>query len=56
VKTGVTDSLFTEIVKGDLQPGQEVVVGIRQEGEPRDLSNPFVPARRPPGGGGGRTR
>ena len=53
VKSGVTDGTFTEIVKGDLQPGQEVVVGIRQEGESPRLNNPFTPARRP-GGGGGR--
>ena len=50
VKAGATDGMFTEIVKGDLQPGQEVVVGIRQEGESQRLNNPFVPARRPGGG------
>jgi HlyD family secretion protein len=52
VKTGVTDGTFAEIVTGDLQPGQEVIVGIRQEGDSNTLNNPFIPPRR----GGGRNR
>ena len=49
VTPGATDGSFTEIVKGDLQPGTEVVTGIKQEGDSRSLSNPFQPPR--PGGG-----
>jgi HlyD family secretion protein len=52
VKAGATDGTSTEIVKGDLQPGTEIVVGIRQESDSKGLSNPFQPPRP----GGGRTR
>ena len=28
VRTGISDGLYTEIVEGELKPGQEVIVGV----------------------------
>jgi HlyD family secretion protein len=52
IKAGATDGAFTEILKGDLQPGADVVVGLRQAGDAPGMNNPFAPAR--PQGGRGR--
>jgi HlyD family secretion protein len=47
IRTGITDGRFTQIVDGDLEPGDEVIVGLatsRVEGPP------------PPGATGGGPR
>jgi len=33
VETGISDDEFTQILGGDLQKGQEIVIGVRQEGK-----------------------
>ena len=32
VRTGISDGVYTEIVDGDLQAGQDVIVGVVQSG------------------------
>ncbi len=50
VTGGVTDGTYTELVKGDLKEGQEVIVGVIQ-GDSDAMKNPFAPPRfRPPRG------
>ena len=39
---GITDGSFTEVLKGDIAEGQEVVTGIIKKGE-EALVNPFMP-------------
>lgn len=52
VATGVTDGTFTQIVKGELQEGQDVIIGIVYDGgSPASTQNPFMS---PGGGSGGR--
>jgi HlyD family secretion protein len=55
ITTGVTDGTWTQVVKGDLKEGQEVIVGLIQNGA-GGMTNPFAPPRfgPPAGGGGGR--
>ena len=48
---GITDGSFTEVLKGDIAEGQEVVTGIIKKGE-EALVNPFMPQF--PGRGGRR--
>jgi HlyD family secretion protein len=48
IQAGANDGSFTEVVKGDLSEGQEVVVGIVAKDGDAPVSNPFAPAR--PGG------
>lgn len=45
VVTGETDGSFTVITKGNLQKGQEVIVGAAQETPGAAMSNPFFPGR-----------
>jgi HlyD family secretion protein len=48
VKTGLSDGTYTEIVRGKIEEGQDVVVGITTQ-KPQSSSSPI-----PTGGGGGR--
>ncbi len=42
VETGISDGRFTYIAKGEVKEGQEVVVGIKREGQGfEDLKSPF---------------
>lgn len=50
---GITDGSFTEILKGDIKEGQEVVTGSIKKGE-EAMVNPFMPQF--PGGRGGGPR
>jgi HlyD family secretion protein len=56
IHTGITDGHFTQVVEGDLKPGDTIVVGLatsKVEGPaPPGSSNPMAPR----GGGGGRGR
>lgn len=57
ITPGATDGTWTQVVKGDLKEGQEVIVGLIQNGSGGGLTNPFAPPRfGPPGGGGGTRR
>lgn len=47
---GITDGSFTEVLKGDINEGQEVVTGTIKKGE-EEMVNPFMPQF---GRGGGR--
>ncbi len=47
IRTGITDGRFTEVVSGDLKPGDTVIVGLV-------TSKADTPGGRPPGGPGGR--
>ncbi len=48
VTAGATDGTFTQLVKGDVKEGQEVIVGLQIEGSDA-MTNPFSPRL-----GGGR--
>lgn len=48
VRTGLTDGSFTELVKGELKEGQDVIVGAAGNGRSGPQTNPFSPGR--PGG------
>jgi len=52
VSADATDGSFTRMLKGELTDGQEVLVGMIQEGSDA-MTNPFAPGRTG-GGGGGR--
>src|SRR3954464_12126196 len=56
IRTGITDGHYTQVVSGDLKPGDNVVIGLatsKVEGNPPPgSSNPV--GGRPGGGGGGR--
>jgi len=56
IRTGITDGHYTQVVSGDLKPGDDVVIGLatsKVEGNgPPGSSNPV--GGRPGGGGGGR--
>ena len=57
VRTGLTNGRVTEIVAGDLQEGDTVIIGQNETGASRPQTGaPFGPGQRPPGmpGGGGR--
>jgi HlyD family secretion protein len=59
VRTGLTNGRVTEIVAGDLQEGDIVIIGQNETGATRPqtpASSPFGQPQRPPGGmpGGGR--
>lgn len=59
IRTGITDGHFTQVVSGDLKPGDSVVIGLatsKVEGNPPPGSNgPMGGGARPGGGGrGGR--
>jgi HlyD family secretion protein len=57
ITTGATDGAWTQVVQGDLKEGQEVIVGLIQNGSGGGMTNPFAPPRfGPPGGGGGPRR
>jgi HlyD family secretion protein len=56
VVPGATDGTTSEILDGDLQEGQDVVIGIVQESSEAGMSNPFNSARPPGMGGGGAGR
>jgi multidrug efflux pump subunit AcrA (membrane-fusion protein) len=51
VKTGLTDGSFTEVVSGQLQEGDVIVVGLtgnnKGNGEQRGQTNPFMPQHGP---------
>ena len=53
IVVGITDGSFTEVLKGELTEGQEVVTGSIKKGE-ESLINPFMPQF--PGRGGMRGR
>jgi HlyD family secretion protein len=40
IRVGITDGSFSEVVSGDLQPGQEVIVGTLAGGQPRTTRAP----------------
>jgi len=56
IRTGITDGHYTQVVSGNLKPGDDVVIGLatsKVEGNgPPGSSNPV--GGRPGGGGGGR--
>lgn len=55
VRTGLTNGRVTEIVVGDLQEGDTIVIGQNETGGSRtqnQTGNPFGQQPRPPGGGG----
>ncbi len=60
VRTGLTNGRVTEIVAGDLQEGDTVIIGQNETGaaRPQTPTTPFGQQQRPPGmpggGGGGR--
>ncbi|MFA6468035.1 MAG: efflux RND transporter periplasmic adaptor subunit [Bacteroidota bacterium] len=55
VRTGISDGTFTEIVRGKIEEGQEIVVGtIAQKTNGQQNSSPFNQQR--PGGSGGMQR
>lgn len=43
IRTGLSDGKFTEVVDGDLSPGEHVVVGEKSTGSDSDNKNPFTP-------------
>jgi HlyD family secretion protein len=43
VKTGLSDGLQTEIVKGDIKEGAEIVIGESRASDAGGTSNPFAP-------------
>jgi len=45
IQIDATDGSHTRLVKGDLTEGQEVLIGVIQEGA-ESMTNPFVPSRR----------
>ena len=51
ITTGINDGSFTEILKGDIKEGQEVITGILEttDGNSGEVKNPFLPSmpRRP---------
>jgi HlyD family secretion protein len=47
---GATDGTFTQLVKGEIQEGQEVIVGLVPAAGDGPMTSPFNPGR----GGGGR--
>ena len=56
IRTGITDGHYTQVVSGDLKPGDNVVVGLvtsKVEGNPPPGSSNPVGGRQG-GGGGGR--
>jgi HlyD family secretion protein len=60
LRTGITDGQWTEVVSGDVQPGQEIVTGVilpsKKPAAAPTSNNPLVPTtpqRGGPGGGGG---
>jgi HlyD family secretion protein len=56
IRTGISDGRFTQVVSGDLKPGDQVVVGIataKVEGPP-PMGGQGGPAGGPRGGGGRR--
>ena len=56
IRTGISDGRFTQVVSGDLKPGDPVVVGIataKVEGPP-PMGGQGGPGGGPPRGGGGR--
>ena len=57
IRTGISDGRFTQVVSGDLKPGDPVVVGIataKVEGPPPMGGQGGGPGGGPPRGGGGR--
>ena len=59
IRTGITDGHYTQVVSGDLKPGDMIVVGLatsKVESNPPPGSNPMGGGARPggPGGRGGR--
>ncbi|MEN9799682.1 MAG: hypothetical protein RL653_3379 [Pseudomonadota bacterium] len=54
VKTGVSDGTLTEVLEGELQPGDAVITdAVGEQGRPSGGATPFGPS---PGGGGGMRR
>lgn len=43
IKTGLTDGVQTEVVSGDLNEGDVIVVGARRTSKSEDAANPFTP-------------
>jgi HlyD family secretion protein len=57
VRTGISDGTFTEIVRGKLEEGQEIVIGtIARQTQAQSTSSPFNQQRQGGGGGGGVPR
>jgi len=52
IRPGIVDGTFTEILHGQVQEGQEIVVGVLTQ-KPTTTATPLSPAG---GGGGGRQR
>ncbi len=47
VTLGITDGAFTEVVAGELREGQEVIMGLAEQGAKEGTVNPFAPPRFP---------
>ena len=59
MRLGVTDSINTEVVGGDLKEGDQIILGEASANAPaagEDAKNPFAPQFRGRGGGGGGGR
>jgi HlyD family secretion protein len=57
IRPGITDGHYTQVVSGELKPGDEVIVGLataKVEGPPPPGSSPMGGPGRPGGGGRGR--
>jgi HlyD family secretion protein len=58
IRTGITDGHYTQVVSGDLKPGDNVVIGLAtskvDSNPPPGSSGPMGGGARPGGGGGGR--
>ena len=53
IHTGISDGRFTQIISGDLKPGDTVVIGVATS---KVESAPPMGGGGGPGGGGGRRR
>jgi HlyD family secretion protein len=47
IKVGISDGSFTEVVKGDLSVGQEIITGVITREEAAEMNNPLGPPRFP---------
>jgi HlyD family secretion protein len=57
IRTGITDGHYTQVISGDVKPGDNVVIGLatsKVEGNPPPGSAGPMGGGRPGGGGGGR--
>ena len=57
IRTGITDGHYTQVVSGDLKPGDSIIIGLatsKVDSNPPPGSNGPMGGARPGGGGGGR--